>query len=57
MAFFMPKIRKATVKKQWLEELIIREIKRFLDDPDTMEAVTELVVELQGRDSLSCFGL
>lgn len=44
---------KATVKKQWLEELIIREIKRFLDDPDTMEAVTALVMELQGRDSLS----
>ena len=44
---------KATVKKQWLEDLIIREIKRFLDDPDTMEAVTALVMEMQGRDSLS----
>ena len=44
---------KATVKKQWLEDLIIHEIRRFLDDPDTMEAVTALVIELQGRESLS----
>ena len=41
------------MKKQWLEELIIREIKRFLDDPDTIAAVIALVMELQGRDSLS----
>ncbi len=41
------------MKKQWLEDLIIHEIRRFLDDPDTMEAVTALVIELQGRESLS----
>lgn len=28
-------------KKQRLKELIVREIKRYLDDPDTIEAVTQ----------------
>ena len=29
-------------KKQRLKELIVREIKRYLDDPDTIEAVTAI---------------
>ena len=45
--------QKATMKKLWLEELIIQEIKRFLSDPDTETAVIALVMDLQGRESLS----
>ena len=44
---------KKTVKKNWLEDTVIQEIKQFLDDPKTVEAVTTLVMDIQGRESHS----
>ena len=44
---------KKTMKKEWLEDTVIQAIKEFLDEPGTVDAVIELVMDLQGRDSLS----
>lgn len=44
---------KKTMKKEWLEDTVIQAIKEFLDEPGTVDAVIELVMELQGRKSLS----
>ena len=43
---------KKTMKKVWLEDTVIQTIKRFLDEPDTVDAVIGLVMDLQGRESL-----
>ena len=44
---------KKTMKKERLEDTVIQAIKEFLDEPGTVDAVIELVMDLQGRDSLS----
>ena len=40
-------------KKEWSEDTVIQGIKEFLDEPGTVDAVIDLVMDLQGRDNVS----
>ena len=42
---------KKAVKKNWLEDLVIRQIMRFMWDDDLIEALADVVMELQKKEN------
>ncbi len=42
---------KKTVRKEWIEDLVVEQIKRFVHDDETVNTLADLVMELQGREN------
>ena len=41
---------KKTVKKAWIEDLVVEEIKKIVDDDEAINSIADSVMEIQGRE-------